>query len=274
MGTVRDLDGPSPVERVVDEVGHAIHVGALLPGHELSLPGLAERHDVRLSVLRDVLPRLSREGLLGVYRDTAVVAPLDVDELRSIWRLRRAIQLDLFARSYELITPSELDRLDTILHAFSESVRRCPGDNAGNGMTSWGKMIIELHLGLCRPAASDIELCMLRSVLLASRRYNNLGWTVMHRDASRPGGSAIRMRQEHLDHCRELVDAFRMRNAVAVREVAGRHYDDGDLVGAESLIPAHTDSPGKPWQARRQVPLTQPGRLPRRTPGGRHLRLV
>ena len=46
--------------------------------------------------------------------------PLDVTELRSIDRLRRAIEPDLAARSCHLLSSSDRDRLDGLLEAYGE----------------------------------------------------------------------------------------------------------------------------------------------------------
>lgn len=274
MGSVRSLDGPSRAELAVGELGNAIHIGVLRPHEEISVPDLADRHDIRLSVLRDALTGLSREGLLSVHGDTAVVAPLELGELAGISRLRREIELDMFARSCALIPSRELDRIEAVLDSYSEPDDPTAVANAGNGMSFWSKVMKELNMGLCAPVASPIEQRLLRSVVLASRRYHSLGWSAMRQSASSPISSATQMRQEHLARCHDLVDAFRTRSQVKVREVGGRHCDDSDAVVRESLIPDHTAFSPRLRQARRQASLPRPDLPVSRTHGGNRLRLV
>ncbi|MDT7568066.1 MAG: hypothetical protein QOG76_6690, partial [Pseudonocardiales bacterium] len=100
---VYPLDGPTTVERVCTEIGDSIHAGHLRPGQELSLREVAEQRRVRLRTLTQLVTGLERDGLLVRHGDVAIVAPLNLDELTSAFKLRRIVETSLLTRAGALI---------------------------------------------------------------------------------------------------------------------------------------------------------------------------
>ncbi len=107
--TPRRLETQSLVDRVGHAVRRAILEGQLRPGEALSISDLATDLGVSHSPVREALQRLSGQGLI-VLRParTAVVAPLDLDELEEIYRLRELIEVDALGRSAAGLTEADL----------------------------------------------------------------------------------------------------------------------------------------------------------------------
>lgn len=209
LAVVHPLDGLTTVERVCEELRGAIHAGHLLPGQELTLREIAEHRRVRYGSLVTLLGGLERDGLLVRRGGVAVVATLDADELTSMFALRRSVESHLVARACARISDAELDRLDALV----------PTDIPRNQDATFGHAMRELNLGLFRPAASTVEVRVIQHIHQATRRYHSLGIRVLREaDASGLGGLSPSGLLAHLDRCHELIERFRARNAMAVRE--------------------------------------------------------
>ena len=95
------------------ELRRSILSGALEPGREFSLRELAEMLQVSIIPVREALRSLENQGLVQMRPGrSAVVAPLDLDELQSIYRLRRRLEPEIAQRSCRLLSAAELDRLE------------------------------------------------------------------------------------------------------------------------------------------------------------------
>jgi DNA-binding GntR family transcriptional regulator len=215
------LDGPTTVERVCSEIGDAIHAGHLRPGQELPLRDLAEQRRVRFHTLTQLLTGLERDGLLARRGDVAIVAPLDVDELTSAFRLRRLVETSLLTRAGELIPDAELDRLAAVV----------PSEVGQDSDTTFGAAMREFNLGLLRPAATNVDLGVIRHIHQATRRYHCLGVEALRRQEAEPGGGLLR----HLDRCHQLIELFRARHLASARSLARMIIDDSELLALRSF---------------------------------------
>jgi DNA-binding GntR family transcriptional regulator len=208
LAVVHPLDGLTTVERVCEELRGAIHAGHLLPGQELTLREIAEHRRVRYGSLVTLLGGLERDGLLVRRGGVAVVAALDADELTSMFALRRSVESHLVARACARISDAELDRLDALV----------PTDIPRNPDATFGHAMRELNLGLFRPAASTVEVRVIQHIHQATRRYHSLGIRVLRETDGGLGAVSPSGLLAHLDRCHELIERFRARNAMAVRE--------------------------------------------------------
>src|SRR5947207_3329136 len=96
---VRPIEPRSVVEQVMTELRRSILSGALAPGRELSLRELAEMLQVSIIPVREALRSLESEGLVVTRPGrSARVAPLDLDELQGLYRLRRRLEPELAQR--------------------------------------------------------------------------------------------------------------------------------------------------------------------------------
>ena len=113
---VRRVQPTSVVEQVLGELRRSIVFGALKPGQEFSLRETATHLGVSTAPVREALRVLQGEGLIVARRArSAVVAPMDVEDLHSIYHLRRLIEPGIAARSCRLITDAQLTALDTMV---------------------------------------------------------------------------------------------------------------------------------------------------------------
>ena len=113
VAAVRPIESRSVVEQVMTELRRSILSGALAPGRELSLRELAEMLQVSIIPVREALRSLESEGLVVTRPGrSARVAPLDLDELQGLYRLRRRLEPEIAQRSCRLLSDAELDRLE------------------------------------------------------------------------------------------------------------------------------------------------------------------
>jgi DNA-binding GntR family transcriptional regulator len=218
------IDGLTTVELVCAEIRRGIHAGRLLPGQELRLRDIADSRRVRLSSLSHLLVGLERDGLLVRRGDVAFVAPLDADELASVFKLRRMVESSLLTRACELISDRELDRLDAVIPA---SVGR-------DSDATFGAAMRELNLSLLRPAASNMDQRIIRHIHQATRRYHCLGvesLRLTERAAASHGPGLL----NHLDRCHQLVALIRARNLPAVRSLVRTMIDDSEVLARRSF---------------------------------------
>src|ERR1700753_4322161 len=95
------------------ELRRSILSGALAPGREFSLREVAEMLQVSIIPVREALRSLESQGLVHMRPGrSVVVAPLDLDELHGIYRLRRRLEPEIAQRSCRLLSAAELDRLE------------------------------------------------------------------------------------------------------------------------------------------------------------------
>src|ERR1700683_4072723 len=84
---VRPIESRSVAEQVTVELRRSILSGALAPGREFSLREIADMLQVSFIPVREALRSLEGEGLVVTRPGrSALVAPLDLDELRGIYR--------------------------------------------------------------------------------------------------------------------------------------------------------------------------------------------
>src|SRR5690349_13813182 len=143
-GAVRPIESRSVVDQVMTELRRSILAGDLAPGGEFSLREMADMLQVRLIPVREALRSLESQGLVHMRPGkSAIVAPLDLDELHSIYRLRRRLEPEIAQRSCRLLPDTELDRLERQAAEFGEL----------RTMNDIYEAHHEWHLALLAPAA-------------------------------------------------------------------------------------------------------------------------
>jgi DNA-binding GntR family transcriptional regulator len=238
---VHPIDGPSSVERVCQDIRHAIRSGQLLPGQELSVRRVAERRQVRPRTLAQLVVGLERDGLLVVRGDAIRVSPLDAGELASVFALRRTVEMHLLERACAELDEPELARLDaTVPHRVPPS----PGGGFWRSMR-------EFHLRFFYPAATAVELRLLDNVHQTTRRYHSL----CIRAESRANGVVCtpivrRGLGNHLARYHDLVDQVRARDVPAARRLVL-------AIGADSQVLARRAFSARleaaPWPAADEI---------------------
>lgn len=218
---VRPIESRSVVEQTAAEIRRSILRGALAPGQEFSLREIAGMLDVSFIPVREALRSLEAEGLLVMRPGrSAVVSPLNLDDLRGIYRLRRQLEPDLAAGSCTLLSDAELDKLES--------------DAAGLGVLTAGidevyEAHYAFHLALLAPAATAWDNRILGTLWRASERYIRIGF-----------GRLDNIPQEHhrREHSHvELIDAFRSRDETTVRAAVQAHLEGNKQIALRALDP-------------------------------------
>jgi len=172
--TVRPIESRSLSEQVTNEVRRSILSGALAPGESLSLRKLAEVLGVSFIPVRDALRVLEGEGLVvNPPGRSATVAPLDLDELHAIYRVRRILEPDLGRRSCARLSHDELDRL----HQATVELGRpdLSMDDTYDDHRAF-------HMALLAPATSTWDSRILLMLWRAGERYVRIGFGLLDFD--------------------------------------------------------------------------------------------
>lgn len=221
MAAVRPIESRSVVEQVMTELRRSILSGALAPGRELSLRELAEMLGVSIIPVREALRSLESEGLVLTRPGrSARVAPLDLEELQSIYRLRRRLEPEIAQRSCRLLTVAELDRLEEQAIGFGRRDRTMNEIYDGHHA---------FHLALLAPAATAWDIRILSTLWRASERYIRIGWGRLDPDPQ----EHERREQHHV----ELVSAFRQRDPEVASAAVLQHLARNEQTALLALDP-------------------------------------
>lgn len=202
-GTATNL---STVDQLVVDIRKMIMSGSLVPDQRFSLRALASELGVSFIPVREALRSLESQGLIvSAPGRSSVVAPLNLTDLRSIYRIRLRLEPEIAFRSCELLTPDDFDRLEELIVDFSMDTK---------GIDDIYDAHHDFHLELLRPAMTDWDLRVLESLWHAAERYVRI--TFAGRDFT-PGEH-----QRREDSHRTLLEPFRARDperaAFALRE--------------------------------------------------------
>ncbi|MGA5573614.1 GntR family transcriptional regulator [Streptomyces koyangensis] len=209
----------SVVEQATQALRRAILTGALAPGAEYSLRELAGMLDISFIPIREALRSLESEGLVIMRPGrSAVVAPLDLDDLQGIYRLRRTLEPEIAARSCLLLSDAELDRLAERAAEFGA---------AGHGMAEIYDDHHAFHLALLAPAATTWDIRVLTALWRAGERYLRIGFGQLDPDPAE--------HQRRGEAHGELVAAFRTRDPATVSAAVERHLARNEKIALAAL---------------------------------------
>ncbi|MFF7334987.1 FCD domain-containing protein [Streptomyces sp. NPDC008150] len=219
QGAVQPIMSRSVVEQATDELRRAILAGHLAPGTEYSLRELAGMLNISFIPIREALRSLESEGLVIMRPGrSAVVAPLNLDDLRGIYRLRRTLEPEIARRSCTLLTDQELDRLAS--HAADFGARE-------HGMAEIYDDHHAFHLALLAPAATTWDIRILTTLWRAGERYIRIGFGRLD-----PVPAERRRRgKAHED----LVEAFRTRDPDTVAVAVEQHLARNEKIAFSAL---------------------------------------
>jgi DNA-binding GntR family transcriptional regulator len=221
---VRPIESRSVADQVMTELRRSILSGALAPGREFSLRELAEMLQVSIIPVREALRSLESQGLVRMRPGrSAIVAPLDLEELQSIYRLRRRLEPEIAQRSCRLLSDAELDLLEEQAVRFGDEKLT---------MNEIYDSHHEFHLALLAPAATNWDLRILSTLWRASERYIRIGWGRLD-----PEPAEHQRREQH--HV-ELVQAFRQHDPEIAASAVHQHLSRNEETALRALDPAPT----------------------------------
>lgn len=221
---IRPIESQSVTNLVTTELRRSIVSGDLAPGQTFSLREIAGMLDVSFIPVREALRNLEGEGLVITRPGrSAMVAPLDLDDLHAIYRLRMSLEPELAGRSCRLIDDAELDRLETEADGFGDEART---------MQAIYDSHHEFHTALLAPAASVWDMRVLSTLWRAAERYIRIGFGKLDPDPD----EHHRRRDAHED----LIEAFRLRDPEHVAAAVRTHLERNEQTALRALA----DAPG------------------------------
>lgn len=207
----------SLVDRVSHAVRRAILEGGLRPGEALSISDLAADLGVSHSPVREALQRLSGQGLV-VLRParTAIVAPLELEDLQEIYRLRGLIEVDAVARSAPKLGDSDLAVLANELKVMSGVAPDTDAFWDGHTM---------FHRTLMAPMLTSRLERMITELWHAGERYLRIVYLET---------DVLRTRSPHDRHA-PLLEAARSRSTRTMRKAITDHLQSNEREIVTSL---------------------------------------
>lgn len=210
----------STVDHLVIAIRRKILSGQLLPGQTFSLRSLASEFDVSFIPVREALRSLDSQGLIITRPGrSAVVAPLEAADLRSIYRLRLRLEPEIAYRACELLAPDDFEGLEKFLVQFGDETK---------GIDEIYEAHHDFHLELLRPAATEWDLRVLEGLWHAAERYVRLAFG--ERDFT--PGEHRRREESH----RILLEPFRARDQERAAYALRQHLGSNEAF-AEQAIP-------------------------------------
>ena len=207
----------SLVDRVTGVVRQSIIDGRLSPGETVSISDLATDLGVSHSPVREALQRLSGQGLIELRpARTAIVAPLAIEDLREIYRLRKINELDAAVRACPLLTDTDLRDLERnlgILNTASLDSEEFWAAHDG------------FHMTLLRPVATARLERLVLELWEAGERYIRVVY----------GETDALARHSAEERHRPLLEAARSRDGDVMRAALAEHLDSNERELADSL---------------------------------------
>ncbi|MFJ4438988.1 GntR family transcriptional regulator [Streptomyces sp. NPDC088923] len=216
---VQPIEARSVPDLVTEELRRSIVSGDLAPGETFSLRKIAAMLDVSFIPVREALRNLEAEGLVITEPGrSARVAPLYLEDLQGIYRLRRGLEPELAARSCAVISDAELDRLQAVAAGF--------GDPHHTIQTVYDAHH-DFHAALLTPAATVWDLRVLHSLWRAAERYIRIGFGKTEPDPRE------NPRRQHVHEA--IVDVFRRRDPGAVAAAVLDHLNRNEQTALRAL---------------------------------------
>jgi DNA-binding GntR family transcriptional regulator len=216
---LRRVEDRSVTDQVTTELRRAIISGSMEPGQEFSLREAAGHLGVSFIPVREALRTLEKEGLILTRPGrSAIVAPVHLEDLHAIYRLRHNLEPEIASRSCALLSSEVLDRLERDAVAF--------------GREDWGIDEVyeahqEFHLALLAPAATEWDLRILTTLWQAAERYIRIGFRRLDPQPEE------HHRREHAHE--ELLTAFRGRDPRTVAQAVSDHLERNERIARSAL---------------------------------------
>ncbi|WP_203586010.1 GntR family transcriptional regulator [Subtercola lobariae] len=205
-------------EQVTNELRRSIVAGDLAPGSTFSLRSIADQLHVSFIPVREALRNLEGEGLVITRPGrSAQVTPLDLEDLRAIYRLRGNLEPALARESCLVITDAELDRLHEQAVEYGKT---------HHSIHTVFEAHHAFHAEILAPAATSWDLRVLNSVWRAAERYIRIGF------GKQNPGENTRIKGEH----ERLIEVFRGRDPDAVAAAVLSHLKENEQSARLALV--------------------------------------
>lgn len=159
------VDGPlSVVDQVTDSLTKLILRGEVAPGQFVAIRDLSQHLGVSHVPVREALRRLEGQGLVVFRRGKQPqIAPLDVEDFRDLFRLRRIIEADVASRSARLLTADRRARVEQLFEELRALLLAGPAAQVS-------PVHSQFHMALL-PGATRWDLQLLEQLWVGTDRY-------------------------------------------------------------------------------------------------------
>lgn len=206
----------SIVEDVAKSIRRSIIEGYLAAGEPFSIRELSAQLGVSHIPVREALRKLEVEGLITFRLSrSAIVTPLDVNELKAIFRLRKLLEPRLALESHPLLDREALKRA----HVYAPKNGHQTDEHN------------EFHLLFLRPAATVWDLRIVKMLWNAYERYSS-NVLVGDEDERR------RIEQNHF----LLLETAMSDSAIQLAEVVYEHIEESERM-ILSALEVHQNGP-------------------------------
>ena len=155
-----DAPGSAAHDKLYRALRASIMHGELMPGHALTLRGVAKDFDVSMTPAREAFRRLTAEGALSLSASGRVSTPeLSNERIEELASLRARLETELASRALPRAHMALVERLQTINGTVSHAVAR--GDAVAYIRTN-----LEFHRTLYLRAQAPAMLAMAETVWL------------------------------------------------------------------------------------------------------------
>jgi DNA-binding GntR family transcriptional regulator len=232
------VNAESAGERAYRHIRRDILFGRLAPAQKLKLDGLKESYGVSISTLRELLSRLTSEGLIVAEGARGFeVAPISPENLKEVANLRQLLECHAMALSFATGDMEWEGRVVAAHHklAMIES-RMLAGDRSAPDL--WKRYDWEFHHALISACGSKAHLDAHSAAYDKYLRYQMIAVVFRGEIAAR----------EH----RQLLECALRRNTKSAQGVLVKHIQDCvsfTLTNWPSELRAHGSAPA-PRQAR------------------------
>jgi DNA-binding GntR family transcriptional regulator len=187
--------------------------GRLEPGQKLRLEKLRDTYEASISTLREILNRLSSEGLVVAEGQRGFeVAPVSVENLREIAALRTLLEIHALEQSFEAGDIEWEGRVVSAHHKLATLERRMrEGDRSETEL--WKRYDWEFHQALISACGSRVLMDTHAAVFDKYLRYQMIALSFRGDIAA--------------DEHRTLHDCALARDAGRARKVLVRHIEGG-----------------------------------------------
>lgn len=142
--------------------------GAWEPGEPIVVRDLVERLGVSHIPIREALRELEAESLvISRPGQSVIVAGVDLEELRDLYRLRRLLEVDAIVRAFPAYTTEFLEEARAL---FDELLELAPSQ----GDSQWWRVHKRYHWWFLEPGLSPWSTKLLQLVWQTSERYQRL----------------------------------------------------------------------------------------------------
>jgi len=228
--TIMETAGEKAYRRIRTD----IIFGRLAPGQKLKLDGLKDAYGVSISTLRELLNRLTSEGLIVAESARGFeVAPASAENLKEIANLRQLLECSALGQSFAAGDMEWEGRVVSAHHKLASMENRMLAGDQGSPEL-WKRYDWEFHHALISACGSAAMLETHAAVYDKYLRYQMIAVVFRGEIAAR----------EH----RQLLDSALKRDAATAQAVLIRHIQDCVTYtlrnGALNLGPGTGKEPG------------------------------